>query len=88
MDLNSRNVLNKSVTGFGFFSILLLTLSLLIVLMPIIINGIGAFIFKGTVEFRRMQYEKFSRGEKSEILAEIEKSDKHKRFVYKKLYLV
>ena len=78
MDLNSRKVFNNSVTGFGFFSILLLVLSLLIVLLPIIINGIGAFVFKGTVEFRRLQYEKFNRGTKSEILSEINRSNTYK----------
>ncbi len=86
MDINNRKVLNKSVTGFGYFSIFLLALSLLIILLPIIINGLGAFFFKGTVEFRRVQYEKFNRGNNEDILAEINKTNVHKNYIYKKMH--
>lgn len=82
MDIKNRKIINTSVTGFGFFSILLLILSLLIILLPIIINGTGAFIFKGTIEFRRMQYEKFGRGDSEEILREIEKYNNFKKHIF------
>ncbi len=86
MDLKSRKILNKSVTGFGFFSIFLLSLSLLIVLLPIIINGLGAFFFKGTIEFRRMQLEQFSRGDNEAVLEEYAQLKKHKKHIYKVLF--
>jgi len=86
MDVQSRKVVDKSVTGFGFFSIFLLALSLIIILMPIIVNGINAFVFKGTLEFRRLQYEKFNRGNKEEILESIRVNNNHKKYIYNIVY--
>jgi len=70
MTIKSRNILNNAFTGMGFFSIFLLFASLVIILAPIFIKGTGAFIFKGTVEFRRLNYEKFGRGNKADIQRE------------------
>ena len=49
----------------------LLGLSLVVLLYPIIARGLGAFIFKGTVEFRRMQVEKFEHGDRKAVQAEV-----------------
>ncbi len=86
MDVQSRKVMDKSITGFGFFSIFLLALSLIIILMPIIVNGINAFVFKGTLEFRRLQYEKFNRGNKDEILENVRVHNIHKNYIYNIIY--
>jgi phosphate transport system permease protein len=85
MRLKTRRILDHSFSGLGFFSIFLLSASLIIVLAPIIIRGLGAFLFKGTVEFRRFNYEAFNRGNKDEILAEVEAAQKYREPVYRLL---
>lgn len=74
MKLKSRQLLDRSFSGLGFFSIFLLTASLIVVLGPIFVRGIGAFVFKGTIEFRRLNYEQLNRGKKTPIEAELEKA--------------
>lgn len=67
MKLETRKILDRAFSGLGFFSIFLMAASLVIVLAPIFVRGMGAFIFKGTAEFRRLNYEKFNRGSKEAI---------------------
>ncbi len=71
MHLATRKMLDRSFSGLGFLSITLMTLSLLVILVPIMVRGFGAFAFRGTVEFRRMQLEKFERGNREAIEAEV-----------------
>jgi len=66
----------------GYFSVFLLSASLIIVLVPIFVRGIGAYIFKGTVEFRRLNYEKFNRGNKETIEKEMAAVQKFRKPVY------
>jgi phosphate transport system permease protein len=82
MKLQTRRVLDRAFSGLGFFSILLLCGSLLVVLGPIFFRGMGAFIFKGTVEFRRLDYEKFNRGNKETIDRETQLSQQYRKSVY------
>jgi phosphate transport system permease protein len=72
MKLETRRILDRSFSGLGFFSVFLLSASLIIILGPIFVRGIGAFIFRGTVEFRRLNYEQFNRGDNESILRQIE----------------
>ena len=72
MKLQTRRVLDRSFSGMGFFSIFLLSASLIVILGPIFVRGIGAFIFKATVEFRRLNYEQLNRGDKETIEGEME----------------
>ncbi|MCX6584885.1 MAG: phosphate ABC transporter permease PstA [Candidatus Aminicenantes bacterium] len=85
MRLKTRRILDHSFSGLGFFSIFLLSASLIIVLAPIIIRGLGAFLFKGTVEFRRFNYEAFNRGNKNDIMAEADAVQKYREPVYRML---
>ena len=66
----------------GFFSIFLLFASLVVVLAPIFARGLGAFIFRGTVEFRRLNFEQFNRGSKERIDREKEISISSRQVVY------
>ncbi len=45
--------------------------ALLVLLGPIVWRGIGAFVFSATVEHRRLQWEKFSRGDSATVEADI-----------------
>jgi len=71
MRLSTRKVLDRSFSGLGIFSIILLGLSLVVLLYPIIERGLGAFIFRGTVEFRKMMVEKFEHGDREAVQAEV-----------------
>lgn len=62
MNLATRKLLDRSFSGVGFFAILLVTMALLVFLGPIFTKGISAFVFRGTIEYRRMTLELFSRG--------------------------
>lgn len=85
MKLQTRRIMDRAFSGLGFFSIFLLTASLVIVLGPIFVKGVGAFIFKGTVEFRRLNYEQFDRGDKAAIDNEIEKAAPYRLQAFKML---
>jgi len=83
MNLQNRRILDKSFTGLGFFSIFLLSASLIIVLAPIFVQGIGAFIFKDTLEFRRLNFEQFGRGDKEALEKEIKQAEAARAPIYK-----
>ena len=85
MKLQTRRVLDRSFTGLSFFSVFLLAASLVVVLGPIFVQGLGAFIFKGTVEFRRLNYRQFERGDKDELAREMKKAEEYRKPVYEML---
>jgi phosphate transport system permease protein len=85
MKLQTRRVLDRSFTGLGFFSVFLLAASLVIVLGPIFVRGMGAFVFHATVEFRPPNFEQFNRGSKSRLDAETEDTDMYRKPVYQML---
>ncbi len=68
--LGTRKLLDRSFTGMGVLSIVLLAAALLILLAPICLRGISAYVFQGTVEFRRVALEKFQRGDREELKRE------------------
>jgi phosphate transport system permease protein len=82
MKLRTRHVLDRSFTGLSIFSVVLLAASLVVVLGPIFVRGLGAFIFKGTVEFRRLDFEQFNRGDKEDIDAEMKRVESYRKPVY------
>lgn len=82
MRLQTRKLLDKSFSGLGFFSIFLLFASLVVVLAPIFVRGSGAFLFKGTVEFRKFNLEQFGRGNVFRIGEEIKDTSSNRQVVY------
>lgn len=70
MDPGSRKTFDRSFTAVGYFSIALMAAALVVLLMPIFAKGSGAFVFRGTVENRRLMLEKFGRGDRAAIEAE------------------
>jgi ABC-type nitrate/sulfonate/bicarbonate transport system permease component len=67
MRLHTRKVLDRAFSGLGFFSIALMAAALIILLAPIFTRGAGAFVFRGTVEFRRVMAERFDRGDRAAV---------------------
>ncbi|MCK4305934.1 MAG: phosphate ABC transporter permease PstA [Candidatus Eisenbacteria sp.] len=82
MKLHMRKILDKSFSGLGFLSISLMAASLLVILTPIFVKGFGAFVFQGTVEFRRLQLEKFERGNRADIEREVAAALRARQPVY------
>lgn len=82
MKLTTRKVLDHSFSGLSFFSIFLLAASLVVVLAPIFVRGMGAFIFKSTVEFRRLNFEQFNRGDKEDLEKEIIEAQRFRQPAY------
>ncbi|ABB24105.1 MAG: phosphate ABC transporter, permease protein PstA [Pelodictyon luteolum] len=71
MNLGTRKILDRSFTALGIGSIVVMALALLIVITPIIYNGLGAVFFKGTIEHRKLLYNEFHRGDGAELEREI-----------------
>lgn len=55
---------------------------LLFVLTPIFVRGIGAYVFKGTVEYRHMMFDQFGRGDDEALKAELAAVAKARAPVY------
>ncbi len=70
MELATRKILDRAFTSLGLFSTVLIAAALVCLVGPILVGGLGAFFFHGTVEFRTMQSELFGRGSAQTIDAE------------------
>jgi phosphate transport system permease protein len=82
MNLGTRKLLDRAFTALGFGSIAIMGLMLLIVLVPIVSNGISALVFRSTVEHRKMVYNEFQRGDQASLDKEIAESDAARKPVY------
>lgn len=71
MRLQTRKILDRSFTASGVLAIVLMSAALLLLLVPMFTRGAGAVFFTGTVEHRRLMLEKFERGDRDRIEAEI-----------------
>jgi phosphate transport system permease protein len=71
MRLETRRMLDRSFTASGVLAIVLMTAALVILLAPMFARGLGALCFTATVEHRRLMMEKFERGDRSVIEAEV-----------------
>ena len=78
----SRRVVDWSFTGLSVFSVVLLAAALLVILLPILVHGAAAFVFQGTVEFRRSQLEIFSQGDRPDIMAQVQHAAQAREPVY------
>jgi len=71
MRLSTRKILDKSFSGLGVFSIVIMALALLVILAPIFVRGSRAFLFRGTVEYRKLTLERFERGNREKLDADV-----------------
>ena len=85
MNLSTRKLLDKSFSGLGLSSIALMGITLVLILAPIIWNGSKAYIFKGTIEHRKVMFDHFDRGNFDKLA--IEKGDVNtaRNFIYQSL---
>lgn len=82
MELRTRKVLDRSFSAVGLMSIILMAVSLVVLLGPIFSRGMGAFVFRGTVEYRRLMLDKFGRGDRIAVEAEAAEAARARSTVY------
>ncbi len=85
MELQARKLFDRSLTGISIMAILLMSLSLLVLLGPIFSRGAGAFVFRATSEFRRLNLEQFNRGDAQAIAEETRAVSTARKPVYEML---
>ncbi len=82
MELRTRRMLDRSFTAIGVIAIVLMALSLVILLQPIVWRGAGAFIFRETVENRKLNLEHFGRGSRAGLEVDITETEAVRKPVY------
>jgi len=82
MRLFIRQSSNKLFTALAGASVLLLLLALIIVLTPMLYRGSGAVFFTGTVEFRKMQFDRHKRGNAAALQAESQRVNQARQPIY------
>jgi phosphate transport system permease protein len=83
MRLETRKILDRAFSGSGVLAIVLMAAALLILLTPIFVRGSGAVFFAATVEHRRFMLEKFDRGDRRAVEAEIAAANAARAPVYR-----
>jgi hypothetical protein len=82
MRLATRKLLDRAFSSMGFMSIALMGIALLVVLVPIFTRGATAFVFKATVEHRRLLFERFDRGDTNQLESEMSSAQAARKPVY------
>jgi phosphate transport system permease protein len=85
MRLATRQLLDRAFSSLGVFAIVLMAAALVVILAPMILRGVGALVFRGTVEHRRLQLERFERGERAALAAELRAAAEARAPVYRRL---
>jgi phosphate transport system permease protein len=82
MKVSIRNTFDKTFTVLTALSVVFISLVLLGILGPMIWRGSGAVIFKGTVEFRKMQMDLFERGNQEALQKEIVETNTIRKTIF------
>ncbi|MBN2163870.1 MAG: phosphate ABC transporter permease PstA [Pontiellaceae bacterium] len=82
MRLETRKLLDKAFSGFGLIAIVIMALALVFILAPIVSRGSKAFVFKGTIEHRRVMLELFDRGNVDKFHKERDEVGKAREPIY------
>jgi len=82
MRLETRKLLDKAFSGLGLIAIAVMAAALLCILTPIVWRGSKAFVFKGTIEHRRVMLEQFGRGLPDRFNAEMARAAEARAPVY------
>ncbi len=62
MRLKTRRLLDRAFSGMGLIAIGVMALALVVILTPIISKGTGAFVFRSTIEHRKVMSDHWGRG--------------------------
>ena len=75
-------MLDRSFTAIGVTAIMLMAVSLVILLQPIVWRGAGAFVFRETVENRKMNLDHFGRGSRAKLEIDVTETEAARKPVY------
>ena len=67
MRLETRRLMDRAFSGMGVVAIGMMALVLVVILTPIVARGTGAFIFRSTVEHRKLMFDHWGRGDLQKI---------------------
>ena len=70
MRLETRKLLDRAFSGTGVIAIGVMALALVVILAPIIGKGTGAFVFRSTVEHRKVMFDQWGRGNPEKVEAD------------------
>lgn len=82
MNIPLRQPADKVFTALALASVALVVAALVGILLPMMWRGSSAVVFRGTVEFRRMQAAQFNRGDSAAVRAEVEEAAKIRQRAY------
>jgi phosphate transport system permease protein len=82
MRLGLRTFFNRVFTILSAASIVLMAASLLIILGPMVCKGTKAVFFRGTVEFRQLQFDMYGRGSREELAKQVQAASAARAPVY------
>ncbi len=77
-----RTILDRVFTMLTGLSVVLLIVVLFVILGPMLWRGFGAVVFKGTVEYRKMQLAEFGHGKQAAVRAETDEIESRRQVVY------
>jgi phosphate transport system permease protein len=77
-----RQLGDRAFTGTSLLSVALIAAALVVILGPMLARGVTAVIFRGTVEFRKMQFDMHQRGDASAVQAEAAIAEEARKPVY------
>ena len=85
MQLRTRKMMDRAFSSLSILAVVLTAAVLLVLLVPIVVRGLGAFAFRGTVEYRRAMLDRFSRGDRAAIEAEAAEAGAARQPVYDRI---
>ena len=81
----ARRRLDRFFTLCAYAAVAVMAFFLLLVVAPVFVNGAGAYVFRGTVEFRKMMLDQFGRGDTTAVKAEAVRAERARQPVYEAL---
>ena len=82
MQLTTRKWLNRLFSFSAYSAIGLMMFVLVVVIGPIFMKGFGAYVFQGTMDYRRMMLNQFSRGDEQALEAEWLEVKQERKVIY------
>jgi len=82
MRLTTRKWLDRMFSFSAYSAIGLMMFVLVLVIGPIFVKGFGAYLFQGTIDYRRMMLNQFSRGDEQALEAEWMEVKQERKVIY------
>jgi len=82
MTMWKRKFLDRLFSGSAYGAIAVMAFFLVIVIGPIFLKGLGAYLFEGTVDYRRMMLNQFNRGDEQALDVEWAEVKQERKIIY------